>query len=120
MANKRVGGTLFVALNGVRLRVKGNWSVGGFSPKREGVPGMDEVHGYTEKVQVPFIEGEATIGGDDDLPALLAITDATITAELSNGKVAVLRNGWHAGDGVYGTEEGSVPLRFEGLSLDFT
>jgi len=116
----RIGGTLFVALNGVRLSVKGNWTVGFGQPKREGVAGMDGVHGYTEKVQVPFIEGEATARGEVDVPALLNAKDATITAELANGKVAVLRDGWHAGDGQLGTEEGTLPLRFEGLSLEYS
>lgn len=117
---ERIGGTLFVAVNGVRISVKGNWEVGLGRPKREGVPGMDTIHGYTEKQQVPFFAGDATAGQRLDLPALLDVRDATITAELANGKVAVLRDAWHAGDGVLNTEEGNVPLRFEGLSCEYT
>lgn len=114
----RVGGTLFIAVNGVRLAVKGNWTVNPGRPKREGVAGMDQVHGYTEKVQVPFIEGEATVMPDLDVPALLEVRDATITAELANGQTAVLREAWQAGEGAMQTEEGNLPLRFEGLGME--
>jgi hypothetical protein len=114
----RVGGTLFVAVNGVRLAVRGNWSLNPGRPKREAVVGMDQVHGYKETPQTPFIEGEATVMPDTDVPALLDVRDATITAELANGQVGVLRDAWHAGDGTLQTEEGNLPLRFEGLSME--
>jgi len=116
----RIGGTLFVAYNGQRLSVRGNWSVGFGRPKREAVVGMDGVHGYKEMPQVGFIEGEASATPDLDVPALLELRDATITAELANGKVAVLRDAWQAQEGTLGTEEGNLPLRFEGLSLEYT
>ena len=114
----RIGGTLFIAVNGVRLAVKGNWNLNPGRPKREGVVGMDQVHGYKETPQVPSIEGEATVMPDTDVPALLEVRDATITAELANGQTGVLREAWQAGDGVYGTEEGNLALRFEGMSME--
>src|SRR5688572_25766742 len=95
----RIGGTLFVAYNGTRLAVRGNWSVGFGRPKREAVVGMDQVHGYKETPQAGFIEGEASALPDLDVPALLDLRDVTITAELANGKVAVLREAWQAGEG---------------------
>lgn len=116
----RIGGTLFVAVNGTRLAVKGNWTIGFGQPKREAIVGMDQVHGYKETPQANFIEGEASATPDLDVPALLNVREATITAELANGKVAVLRDGWQAGDGQLGTEDGVLPLRFEGLSLEYT
>lgn len=114
----RIGGTLFVAVNGRRLSVKGNWTINPGRPKREAIVGADEVHGFKEMPQAPFIEGEATVTPDLDLPALLDVVDATVTAELANGQVPVLRNAWQAGEGTFGTEEGNVSLRFEGLSMD--
>lgn len=116
----RIGGTLFVATNGTRLAVKGSWNVGFGRSKREAVVGADQVHGYKEMPQVGFIEGEASAVPDLDVPALLDLRDATITAELANGKVAVLREAWQAGEGTLSTEEGGLPVRFEGLSLEYT
>jgi hypothetical protein len=114
----RLGGTLFVAVNGVRLSVKGNWTINPGRPKRDAVVGADQVHGYKELPQVPSIEGEASVTPDLDLPALLDARDVTVTAELANGQVAVLRDAWQAAEGAMGTEEANVPLRFEGLSMD--
>lgn len=116
----RIGGTLFVAINGTRLSVRGSWNVGFGRPKRDAVVGADDVHGYKEMPQAPFIEGEATVTPDLDVRALLEARDATITAEFANGKTAVLREGWQAGEGTYSTEEGTLPLRFEGLSCEYT
>lgn len=114
----RVGGTLFVAANGVRLSVKGNWSINPGRPKREGVVGMDQVHGYKETPQVPFIEGEITAMPELDVVAVLELRDATVTAELANGQTAVLRDAWQAAEGTMQTEEGNLPVRFEGLSME--
>lgn len=115
-----VGGTLYVALNGVRIPVYGNWEVGFGLPKRDGFAGMDgEVH-HTEKPQVPYIAGEAVAKPDLDLPAILRAEGATITAELANGKTPVLRGAYQAAEGVLGSEEGRIPLRFEGDSLEYT
>lgn len=116
----RVGGVLYVAANGVRIPVRGSWNIGRGLPKRDGVVGVDGVHGYKEMPQLPFIEGEATVTPDMDVDALLQLQDATITAELANGKTPVLRNAWQAAEGVIATEEGTLPLRFEGLSMDYT
>lgn len=114
----RIGGTLFVAVNGVRLSVKGNWTINPGRPKREAIVGADQVHGFKEMPQAPSIEGEASVTPDLDLPALLDAVGVTVTAELANGQVGVLRDAWQAAEGAMGTEEGAVPLRFEGLSMD--
>lgn len=116
----RIGGTLFIAYNGVRLSVKGSWNVNPGRPKRDGIVGADQVHGYKEMPQVPFIEGDVTVTPDLDLPQLLELRDATITAELANDQVAVLRDAWQAAEGTMTTEEGACPVRFEGLSMDLT
>jgi hypothetical protein len=112
----RRGGILSFAINGVRQDAKGNFSYNLGKAKREAVVGADGTHGYKEVPQVPYIEGEITDRGDLDLAALLETTDATITLAVANGKTVVLRNGWFAGEGTVGTEEGNIAVRFEGLS----
>lgn len=118
MAGNRVGGTLFIAIDGVRLSVKGAWTINPGEAKRDAIVGADGVHGYKEMPQVPFFEGEATVTPDLDVKTLLKVTGATITAELANGKTAVLREAWQAAEGSMQTEEGNLPLRFEGLSME--
>lgn len=112
----RRGGTIFFKVNSQQFRAKGNFSYVISVPKREAVVGADAVHGFTEKPQVPYIEGEITDGSDVDIQAFFNLTDATVTLELANGKVIVLRNAWYAGDAKGQTEEGNISARFEGMS----
>ena len=114
----RVGGIIFIKVDGVQYQAKGSWTYNFGIPKREGVVGSDKVHGYKEMPQIPFVEGVITDSGDISAEDLLKISDATITLELANGKVGVWRNGWFAGDGNITTEEGEIAARFESLSAE--
>lgn len=114
----RVGGQIFIAANGTRLAAVGSfeWNLG--EPVKTGVVGHDQVHGFKELPQVPFIEGEVRVMPDLDVRALIATRDATITLQLASGQVVVLRNAWYASEGTASTEEGNLGCRFEGLSAD--
>jgi hypothetical protein len=103
-------------VNGEIHDAKGNFNYNLGKPKREAIVGADAVHGYKETPQVSFIEGEITDRGTLDLEKLVKLDDATITLELSNGKVFVLRQAWYAGEGTVGTEEANIQVRFEGKS----
>jgi len=115
MAERR-GGIIFIKINGVQMDAKGNFTYNLGRGKRDAIVGSDGVHGFKEMPQVPFIEGEITDKNSLALDALLATQDATITLELANEKVIVLRKAWYAGEGTGNTEEGNVAVRFEGLS----
>lgn len=116
--SKRVGGIIFVKVDGAQFRVKGSWTYNLGKAKREGVVGSDGVHGYKEMPQIPFIEGAITDDPDISIESLLETKDATITLELANGKVVSLKDAWFAGDGNMTTEEGELEARFEGLECD--
>jgi hypothetical protein len=114
--SQRRGGLIQVQVNGELQDAKGSWTYNLGRPKREAIIGSDSVHGYKETPQVSFIEGEITDRGSLNLDALVQTTGATITLELANGKVIVLRDAWYAGEGTGNTEEGNVAVRFEGKS----
>ncbi|MHC8366297.1 phage tail tube protein [Pseudomonas sp. ZT5P21] len=116
--NKRVGGIISFKVDGDMYFAKGDFTYNLGKPKREGVVGSDRVHGYKETPQIPFIEGEITDRNEMSLETLLGIKDATITLELANDKVIVLREGWYASEGTVNTGEGNVPARFEGMSAE--
>jgi hypothetical protein len=116
--SNRLGGIINVKVNGEIKLAKGEYSYNLGANKRDAIIGADRVHGYTEKPQAPFIEGEVTDTSDFDLAAFTSIDDATITLELANGKVIVLRNAWYAHEGTVKTVEGNIPLRFEGMSAE--
>lgn len=111
---QRRGGIIFVKVNGDIQDAKGNFTYNLGAPIREAIVGADIVHGYKETPQVAFIEGEITDRRTLDLEALVRTENATVTLELANGKVIVLRAAWFAGEGTGNTEEGNIAVRFEG------
>lgn len=111
-------GIIYVKVDGGSYDAKGNFQYNLGKPKREAIVGSDGVHGYKETPQVPFIEGEFTDSKDVSLEKLVGIKDATVTLELANGKVIVLRQGWYASEGTGNTDEGNIGVRFEGMSAE--
>lgn len=119
MAGKnRIGGIISLKINGDMYFAKGNFTYNLGKPKKEGVVGSDRVHGYKEVPQVPFIEGEITDRNELNLEDVVTLDDATVTLELANGKVIMLREAWYAGEGTGNTEEGNIALRIEGMSAE--
>ena len=116
MADQRRAGLISVQVNGEVYDFKGNCTYNLGRPKREAIVGADGIHGYKEIPQVGFIEGEITDRGTLDLTALVEMTDVTVTAGLSNGKVIVLRSAWYAAEGTGNTEEANIQFRFEGAA----
>jgi hypothetical protein len=113
---QRRGGIIFLKVNGTIQDAKGNFTYNLGAPKRDAIIGADAVHGFKEVPQVAFVEGEITDRRGLDLEALVKTEDATITLELANGKVIVLREAWYASEGTGNTEEGNIAVRFEGKS----
>lgn len=115
MANSRVGGIILFKINGELFQAKGAFTYNIGKPKKEAVIGADRVHGFKETVVAPKIEGALTDSDELDLEALVSLRDATVTLELANGKVIVIRGAWYAADADVDTEEGEIPLMIQGL-----
>ena len=116
--SQRRGGMISVQVNGTVYDAKGSFTYGLGLPKREAIVGTDGVHGYKELPQVPFIEGAFTDKSDLDVKTLQSVKDGVITLSLANGKVVVLGGAYYAHEGSVGTEEGEIPVRFEGDSAE--
>lgn len=118
--SQRRAGIIFLKVDGTQFDAKGSFTYGLGKNTRESIVGSDRLHGYKEMPTAPFIEGEITDRQELSLDALSNITDATITLELANGKVIVLRSAFMTNkDGLTGqTEEGNIPVRFEGASAE--
>jgi hypothetical protein len=112
--SQRRGGIIQVQVNGELYDAKGDFTYNLGRAKREAIVGADGIHGYKETPQVGFIEGEITDRGTLDLDKVVTLKDATVTMELANGKVIVLRDAWYASEGTGNTDEGNVGFRFEG------
>lgn len=116
--SQRRAGIIQLQVDGEVYDAKGNFTYNLGRPMREAIVGMDTTHGFLERPQVAFIEGEITDRGDLDLAALISIDDATVTLSLNNGKTISLRSAWFAGEGTGNTEEGNFPVRFEGIGAE--
>ncbi len=117
MPNRR-GGVIYFSIDGRQYDAKGNFTYNLGGEKREAIVGADAVHGYKAMPQVARIEGEITDGSDVALAKLIALDGVTVTLELANGKVVVLRDAWYAADGDGQTEEGNIQVLFHGKSAE--
>lgn len=113
---RRVGGTIFIKVDGQQYDAKGSFTYNLGAPKRDAVIGHDALHGFKEIPQEAYCEGEITDRIELDVKALCNITDATVTLELANGKTVVFKNAFFSGEGNVQTEEGNIAVRFTGES----
>lgn len=118
MPKNRRAGQIFIKKDGFQYDAKGSFTYNLGHEKRDAIVGHDQVHGYKALPQAPFIEGIITDSGTLDVEAILDIEDATITLELANGKVILLSEAWYAHEGGITTEEGEIPVLFQGIKAE--
>lgn len=115
---KRIAGIAYVYVDGRTLPLRGGFTVSPSALERTGIAGQDYVHGFSEVPRVPFIEGDISTTDEVSTEALEAITEATVTAELANGKTYVLSEAWCKAAFEINTRDGQVRVRFEGVSCN--
>jgi hypothetical protein len=113
----RIGGVLTLRVDGNQYEARGNFQVTGVTVKREGVAGLDNVHGYIETPIVPSIKGDWSIGNQLSLVAIEAITDSTAQCALANGMTYVLTDCWTTSAFVIDARDGKVEVELQGLTL---
>lgn len=113
--NRRVGGILFLKVDGELFQAKGEFTYNINKVKRESVVGVDAVHGFSETPKAIYFEGAITDSDELDLQAFQTIRDATATLELANGKVIVFREAFYAADGDVTSSQGEIQVRFEAI-----
>lgn len=118
MANNRIAGVAYIFVDGRQYPLRGNLTISIDTVERVGVAGMDGVHGFTETPRVPFIEGDFSDIGQLSLITLQNMVNITVTAELANGKVYVLRNAWTSTAREFKAAEGQATVRFEGMAAE--
>lgn len=116
--SQRRAGIIQIKVQGEIYDAKGNFSYNLGREKRESIVGADRIHGYKAMPQVAFIEGEITDRGTLDLDRLVMGENLTITLELANDKVILLREAFFASEGTANTEEANIAVRWEGASAE--
>lgn len=111
--SQRLAGPTGLQAGGIRLAIKSGCTYNLGSPKREAVMGSQEVEGFKENPQTPFVEFEAFDKANLDVKALEAMVDTTVTVDAPNGKTIVFHNAYWAGEGTHNTDEGTLSGRFE-------
>lgn len=111
---KRIAGTCYVTYDGKPLQIAGSVTVSPEEFDRQSLSGLSGVAGFSETPRAAFIEVEAFTIQEMDLQEISRATDITVTAELANGQVWTLRNGWKAGTSDMSASDGTATIRFEG------
>lgn len=114
----RIAGVAYLKVDGNQYPLRGNFTVSPSAVERAGIAGQDYVHGYSELPRVPFIEGDVSLVPELSMEDVQAVVDATVTAELANGRTYVLRQAWTRAALELNTHDGQVRIRFEGTSCD--
>lgn len=113
MSKNRIGGTIYVRVNGTQYSAKGSWTYNLGGETRTTERGADGIHGYTGLPREAFLEGVITDGKDLDVKAFQALDGETVTLELANGKTAIFQDAWYSGEGNITTEAGEIAARFD-------
>jgi hypothetical protein len=112
---QRFAGTAFIFVNGVQYPLRGNFTVSPSAIERTMIAGQDGVHGYQELPRVPYIEGDISTTAGVLLEDMEAQTDATVVAQLANGKQYTLVQATCRAGFDENTRDGQVRVRWEGL-----
>jgi hypothetical protein len=115
---QRIAGIAFLKVDGDLYPLRGNFTVSPSPIERAGIAGQDYVHGFSELPRVPYIEGDVSTVPELSVEDVGNIINATVTAELANGKNYVLKEAWSRAAFELNTREGQFRVRFEGTSCE--
>lgn len=110
----RVAGICYIKVDGKQLSIKGDIEVPLTETKKETVMGLSGPAGYKEEPVMPYVKMTAIFTADFPLAEVRAASEATVTAELANGKVYTLSKAYLVGEPAVKVSEGEVELEFNG------
>jgi len=115
---QRFAGIAYLKVDGDQYPLRGNFTVSPSPLERAMIAGQDYVHGYSELPRVPYIEGDVSLVPELSTEDVERVINSTVTAELANGKVYVLRQACCKAAFDLNAHDGLVRVRFEGVSCD--
>lgn len=119
MANNpnRLAGTAFLTVDGVSYMLAGDYEYSPSKVSRETLTGMDAVHGFSEKPIAGHISGTLRDSGGLSVASLNAMDNVTVVTQLANGKTIVGRNMWTVESQTAKAADGTIDVKWEGLSV---
>jgi len=116
--SRLVGGTAYLSVDGQSYLLTGDLKWSPSVVKRETVTGMDGVHGYKETPITGHVSGTFRDTSSLTVADFNAMTNVTVTIELNNGKMVVGRNMWTVDSQEVDSTEGTVEVKWEGMSVE--
>jgi len=115
---QRIAGIAFLKVDGNIYPLRGNLTVSPSVVERAMLAGQDFIHGYSEMPRIPAISGDVSLDPALSMEDVERLVDVTVTAELANGKVYVLREAACTAALDLNTREGTTRVVFQGVSCD--
>lgn len=110
-----IAGTAYFSADGKRYPLVGEFTYRNSGVTREAKNGADGFHGFKAKPLNGMIKAKLRNTGSVPLNELNDMVDATIVAELANGKTVIGRNMFRSGEPVTAdAEEAEFEITFEG------
>ena len=116
--SQRIAGIAYLKVDGALYPLRGNFTVSPSALERAGIAGQDYIHGFSEMPRLPVISGDVSLVPELSVDDVEAVVNATVTAELANGKTYVLREAWCTSALELNTREGQMRVTFQGVSCD--
>lgn len=110
----RIAGTTYFKIDGDQLSLTGGIEVPLNTLVRDDVIGLDGSIDTKETFKAPYIKGTFKVPKDFPTDKVTTAMNMTVTAELANGMVYVLREAWLSGEASFNAEEGTADLEFHG------
>jgi hypothetical protein len=114
MANRRLGGTAYLTIDGTNVALVGDFEWEPGSVKRETKTGMDGVHGFTEAPNPGSISATVRDLQGVSTTAFNNLVNVTVVVELNSGKTITGRNMWTTEPQRVKSNEATFDLKFEG------
>lgn len=117
MASNLLAGTAQVSVDGQTYQLEGGLKYSPSKVKREALTGPDGFHGWKETPVPGSITMSLRDAGDLTVESFNSMRNATIVAQLANGKTVVGRNMGAVDTQEVETEDAKFEVKFEGPSV---
>ena len=111
----RVAGTAYLSVDGQTIPLVGDFEYDPSLVERETMPGMDGVHGYSEKPVGSIIKATIRDSGGLLVSDLNGMTNVNIVCLLANGKTVNGRNMWTNARQSSKSAEATIEVEWGGL-----
>ncbi|RON52927.1 phage tail protein [Pseudomonas frederiksbergensis] len=113
----RLAGTCYLTVDGVSYMLAGDFSYKVSGVSRETLKGQDGVHGYSETPQPGYIAATLRDSSTLSLADINGMSNATVVAELANGKTIIGRNMWATDQQESKASDATIEVKWESPSV---